>query len=1281
LQSPGHLHLCTELAAIDMDFAAALGLELGMLSGDEEDMEPVLHPPTNACPTSTERRSQVLTTAGLAYGTDALCAMQGESDVEEDEAEEHDPHQGTPGLRAIASVPAVAQPAATRRGRRTNGALQILAQAAAAAAAAASLGGQQQPAKKSRNDICAAARAKKTKRQQLPTGTAVLKGRVLKWFSPAQQKALRNILYSTSAGGVSAIVMGDLLGVQRLWLPHLHRACAEEMMVQDESAFHNMLVELRRLRVAGLVEPMQFTLFRMYDETPERFRTLTAAGSSVEADCCTAKVLACQREWCMLFARRGSASQPTEPGEAAARPSGFAMGAMSGDSATEYTAVWGVLTTSLVPIQNQTAEVLLTATRRMAWLPPDCQAIVEEIFPRRALVSTTDMHGSNVKAERAMAKELAVDCAQPSEPFAAERHGRHRAEAKRSCGWNCVQVRCEMHRSHTCELKTHDIAAATVSGVLNVGLSLRIPGAAGRLRRALRKLFRETGRLEILYGHPAHEVIVWRTAITDLFARQGTKRSRTRAAVISRLCNGDWRLVDRLQHYCSPSCCPGGRAETLSKFDRHLVPALTKRLPMIFPRRKWIGSDESLDDCGWLLACHGVLGSLFEEATSAAAAAPNARPPPARGPRPRRPAASPAALGVPAAIEGAPPPAALPAAAADIEPDSREDNEIKRDVARGFLADEPLAHIVLLRVVLEPFRTMKARLLECSSAAWRERQLIPTSGQRTHPLTRSWHADEAEDALVALTSLMLKKNSWHALDTNKLRDVMWAVTALRLLARAGAGIRELLIAEQRVYPYKLFATLGQPDMCEDVAADFKDRPCMLDPVSASICSDHASAFELRSSAARSKIMSIAELVQTSTAKVECGHAAVRRRARGQVQTHAPSLAVQSAHRAVARGRRLASEAWPTRSGMQGKPGQNNSQPGQAFQEAQGVQPKGLKRAAPSGNDGTAEPASNRRGGGGGWRVFVHEEAEKKTTSFRDAGVLYRGLSAFERDRLGRVGRLVTAARRSGIANPLGQRRRTGSNRDFKALGKRKRAAKLANARWDRHSQLAAVQAEFAERHDLMGAAMAADRHCTKTALRAEDALLQGLRRHASSMAAAGEPGICPSGDLFDEPGGQLLPTGGHDPDGGADSGSDTSAGSRALQPAAAGPSQAPPPAVHVAQQLRSLWHLPRRLESVEAAVSALGTGPGSGVMNRSVEWEARHTVITGAECPKILQLPPVPQCQRAGRCICRGPGSSSAALYRRIQTVLGAFVRPVGASAATPLVDACVSSSDIPLAV
>ena len=604
-----------------------------------------------------------------------------------------------------------------------------------------------------------------------------------------------------------------------------------------------------------------------------------------------------------------------------------------------------------------------------------------------------------------------------------------------------------------------------------------------------------------------------------------------------------------------------------------------------------------------------------------------------------------------------PPPAALPEASAAAQPDSREDNEIKRAVANTFLADEPLAHIVLLRIVLEPFRTLKARLLECSSAAWRERQLITASGERTYPLTRSWHADEAEDALVDLTSLMFKPSAWNSLGQHKQRDGLWAATALRLLARAGAGIRELLIAEQRVYPFKLFATLGQPDLCDDVATDFAKRPCMFDPVSASICRDHASALELRSPAARSKIKSIAELVQTSTAKVECSHAAVRRRARGQVQTHAPSLALQSAHRAVARARRLVSEAWPTRSGLQCQPGQSDSQQGQAAQPTYKAQPKGLRRAAPSSTDSIAGPASiplrpprKGSGAGGAWRAHTHESAAEGI-SFHDAGITYRDLSAEARARLTQLGKFATAARNNGVRHPFGKRRRQGSNREAKALGRRKHAAKLANATWDRKAQLASVRAHFADQNDLMGAAIAEDMHRTKAACSEEQALLQGLRQHAASMSAATKLGLCPSDDLFEEPGGQLLLTGGPAPDEEVDSSSDCSAGSRAPQPAPIG----------ISQHLRSLWHLPRRLESVEAAVLALGIGAGSGVRGRGMDWEARHTVITGAECPKIGQLPPVSLCQRAGRCICKGAGRTRAAVYCRIQRVLKNFVIPAGA--------------------
>jgi hypothetical protein len=142
-------------------------------------------------------------------------------------------------------------------------------------------------------------------------------------------------------------------------------------------------------------------------------------------------------------------------------------------------------------------------------------------------------------------------------------------------------------------------------------------------------------------------------------------------------------------------------------------------------------------------------------------------------------------------------------------------------------------------------------------------------------------------------------------------------------------------------------------------------------------------------------------------------------------------------------------------------------------------------------------------------------------SCHDAEASYHSASASENGCLRQISRYGTVAHRNGLPSNSGSTDAT----ELKARqGRRKRTYELANAQCDRDTKPAAIRAYDADRNDLMGAVMAEGSHSTKTALMAKQALLQGLRRHASLMAAASEPGMCTSDNLFHEPGGQLLPT-------------------------------------------------------------------------------------------------------------------------------------------------------------
>jgi hypothetical protein len=63
-----------------------------------------------------------------------------------------------------------------------------------------------------------------------------------------------------------------------------------------------------------------------------------------------------------------------------------------------------------------------------------------------------------------------------------------------------------------------------------------------------------------------------------------------------------------IQHYCSPTCCPGGRDETVLKLRRYLIPALSGRAFYVFARNRWQGGYRAVGQQGVFESLHGLLG-------------------------------------------------------------------------------------------------------------------------------------------------------------------------------------------------------------------------------------------------------------------------------------------------------------------------------------------------------------------------------------------------------------------------------------------------------------------------------------------------------------------------------------------------------------------------------------------------------------------------------------------------------------------------------------------------
>lgn len=201
---------------------------------------------------------------------------------------------------------------------------------------------------------------------------------------------------------------------------------------------------------------------------------------------------------------------------------------------------------------------------------PD-MAQLEGRFRRSERLSTTDGDKACCLAERAIAHE--------------ERHKSHGHSL------------CEIHRIALLAKKAYRLMSFELSGLVNIALSLRVPGGMRAFRQILRRVLSER-TVRLTQGSPGQRADLSREAVLGMFApvSGGSLGSLTRRLVISKLANGNYENMAEVEHYCS-GCC-SSREETVAKmvtvytravagFDSRLLEALLLvTLPVpTFPRR------------------------------------------------------------------------------------------------------------------------------------------------------------------------------------------------------------------------------------------------------------------------------------------------------------------------------------------------------------------------------------------------------------------------------------------------------------------------------------------------------------------------------------------------------------------------------------------------------------------------------------------------------------------------------------------------------------------------
>lgn len=635
-------------------------------------------------------------------------------------------------------------------------------------------------------------------------------------------------------------------GVPRQFLETSLPLLASEILSLMHERFEFLMTTLLQLACSNSIVLILFAWFRQYDETPAyaRVETRTEEGD-VLADQTAAKVMATRCKFTVVFSEG------------------------VGD-ALRIHRIHGQLLTRLRDMASQTAANILESIRD-TMLPPLSEktrdAVLKE-FQTVEILRSSDMHKSNIAAER---------------------------EESRSGTWKRPSslFRCGLHRSRTGEKRTLTVDAEAESFLVNVTLSLRVPGAGQAIRRRIEKWALEPTRLKRYIGTPSKRVQDLRATLRPLLFPSDAVDTGTLARQYAwdTVFTGDPLNDEEVQHFCAgPTCCPKGMEDTRRKV-KWAVRVLWHPLPCKFPRKSWQGQHQSCAHV-WLLTIHGMVQQNFCAVQDTA-----------RWRAEKMLRMLQKQPGTVAASHGA-----QDAGDRD-EPDrmqaalqSREDAFERCTGVMAFLEQTCLrTRIVQVLLTTACFGDLKRSYLELGEE-WDLREMASQENtlgsRRSHAVARAAGRGDVRAALVRATA------GAHGVHDTLLQSCLgrqeasfdWRMRSFRMWCRAGAEIYTIVWGEQKLYPWRAFdADVSVEEILADVA---RGRRCWVDRRTVAHVDKYPTVEKMKSAPACAEREALAREIEPTTAAVERGHAHMKRTARPHEETHAQRVRDASANRIV-----------------------------------------------------------------------------------------------------------------------------------------------------------------------------------------------------------------------------------------------------------------------------------------------------------------------------------------------------------------------------------------------
>jgi hypothetical protein len=614
----------------------------------------------------------------------------------------------------------------------------------------------------------------------------------------------------------------------------------------------------------------------------------------------------------------------------------------------------------------QVLERNTSACMQEALIRQSVAAPVADSFGARLRIATTDKARANILCERSY--------------IASPTHS----------DWTHVHHPCDIHIVATIFGRVFGFCDDDIAGMIRHGLSLNIAAQMNCFRKALRAEIHHRG-VRVIRGSPPLAVRRYRDFMVQLFGRG--RSTLTNDYLKALLPNGNW-LSYQIELYVG-----FGTTIDMEEAERvisnGLITALAGNMFKLYPKHRWTGSDYATDQCGLLEAVHrlgsstyrrylamyhglgetvaespwadkGHLPELSDDMGEAAAGIKGedgcANGEPTRDPFPEADANSPAA------------------------------NSKHRNAAKSWWASAPLANLMIIRLVMEPLRSLMETLLTVAGSSWEEGQLHQAASDlvRGRPVTRQYRValaatGQVERACLQKASLLLAQPTmWCAIPASSV-VVHKNCLAFRMLSRLMCSVYQLLAVPHKQMPTRLFAVLADPACADSVAAT---PPCQRTSYADAHLEEHAG--DLTSPKSLAKLSLAAHLTTKDIALLESLNASIRR-----------WLLLRSLHTHTMDFKNLSSE-W-------------------VLQRARKLLSSKLRQTCESDVCDAIPPqrkrkrtTKTRQGGGGAQRAYFSEQLRQRRLRLNAKGVAatlhaeFKGLSAKTKAEMTRKGRRATA---------------------------------------------------------------------------------------------------------------------------------------------------------------------------------------------------------------------------------------------------------------------------------